>query len=256
MKLLDLAMKVKASSQTMDAAFQQAQDFSILAKDEGFEKAAENSKFTVQETPEFTKTGSIPGIGPNDAITSFAFNNKVGAIAEPVYIRNGVIVMKVSNIREEGIRPLDEVKNIVRAYALKEKKLEKIRPDVDAFYKTLSSSSDLLTAAQSNPKLTAQTTGPFTPSAGPANIGRDLKFIGTALALKVGELSKPLEGSLGYYIIKLLSKTELDTSKYNIERESLRTQLLQEKRQQVLTDWQTALHEKATIVDNRDKYFR
>ena len=44
-KLLDLAMKVKASSQTSDAAFQQAQDFSILAKDEGFEKAAENSKF-------------------------------------------------------------------------------------------------------------------------------------------------------------------------------------------------------------------
>ena len=77
-KILDLAMKVKASTQTMDAAFQQAQDFNILAKDEGFEKAAENSKLKIQETQEFTKTGSIPGIGPNDAITNFAFSNKVG----------------------------------------------------------------------------------------------------------------------------------------------------------------------------------
>jgi len=255
-KLLDLAMKVKASTQTMDAAFQQAQDFGILAKDEGFEKAAENSKLMVQESPEFTKTGAIPGIGLNDAITSFAFNNKVGAIAEPIYIRNGVIVIKVSNIREEGIRPLDEVKVVARALALKEKKLAKIRPDVDAFYKSITPSSDLIAAARSNPNVTAQITGPFTPGNGPAGIGHDLKFIGTALALKTGDLSKPFDGNAGYYIIKILSKTEFDTTKYNMERESLRTQLLQEKRQHVLMDWQTALREQATIVDNRDKYFR
>lgn len=255
-KVLDLAMKVKASAQTMDAAFQQAQDFNILAKDEGFEKAAENSKFIVQETPEFTKTGSIPGLGVNDAITGFAFSNKVGEIAEPIYVRNGVIVIKVSNIREEGIRPLDEVKNSVHAMALKEKKLEKIRPDVDAFYKTLNSSSDLVAAAQSNLNLTAQITGPFKPIDGPASVGHDLKFIGTTLAMKSGELSKPFEGNLGYYIIKLLSKTEIDTTKYSIECESLRTQLLQEKRQRALMDWQTALREKADIVDHRDKYFR
>ncbi len=255
-KLLDLTMKVKASTQTVEAAFQQAQDFSILSKDEGFEKAAENSKFIVRETPEFTKIGSIPGIGINDAITNFAFTNKVGAIADPIYVRNGVIVIKVSNIREEGIRPLDEVKGSVRALALKEKKFEKIRADVDAFYKKLNSSSDLIAAAQSNPNLRAQITGPFKPIDGPTVIGRDLKFIGTALALKPGELSKPFEGNLGYYIIRLLSKTEIDTAKYNMEHESLRTQLLQEKRQRFLADWQTALHEKADIVDHRDKYFR
>jgi parvulin-like peptidyl-prolyl isomerase len=255
-KLLDLAMKVKASSQTMDAAFQQAQDFEILAKDEGFEKAAENSKLRVQETPEFTKSGSIPGIGLSDAATNFAFTNKVGAIAEPIYVRNGIIVIKVSSIREEGIRPLDEVKNIARSYAIKEKKMEKVRPEVEAFAKTLSPSSDLFAAAKTNPNITVQTTGPFKPIDGPPIVGRDLKFIGTALALKAGELSKPFEGNSGYYIIKLLSKTAFDTAKYHIDRESLRTQILQEKRQRELTDWQTALREKADIVDHRDKYFR
>ena len=183
-KILDLAMKMKASSQTMDAAFQQAQDFGILAKDEGFEKAAENSKFTVQETQEFTKTGSIPGIGINDAITNFAFNNKIGAISDPIYVRNGVIVIKVSNIREEGIRPLDEVKNIVRSLAIRDKKLAKIRSDVDAFYKTLTPSSDLIVAAHANPNLIAQIIGPFKPADGPASVGRDQKFIGTILQVK------------------------------------------------------------------------
>ena len=255
-KILDLGLKVKASSQTMDAAFQQAQDFGVLAKDEGFEKAAENSKLKVQETPDFTKTGSIPGIGLNDAITSFAFSNKIGAIADPIYVRNGVMIIKVSNIREEGIRPLEEVKSSVRALAVREKKLAKIRPEVDSFYTKLTSSSDILAAAQSNPNVTAQITGPFKPADGPASVGRDLKFIGSALALKSGEVSKPFEGKLGYYILKLLSKTEIDSTRYNVEHESLRNQLLQEKRQRELSDWQTALHEKADIVDNRDKYFR
>jgi peptidyl-prolyl cis-trans isomerase D len=255
-KIIDLALKVKASSQTVDAAFQQAQDFGSLAKDEGFEKAAQNSKFEVMETPEFAKTGSIPGLGNNDAIINFAFNNKLGAISEPIYMRGGVIVIKISNIRDEGVRPLEEVKNAVRALAVKEKKLEKIHSDVDAFYKTLTPSSDLITAAQTNPNLTAQATGPFKPTDAPNGVGRDLKFIGTALALKSGELSKPVEGNRGYYIIKLLSKTEFDTAAFNVDRESLRTQLLQEKRQRALTDWMTSLRDKADIVDHRDKFFR
>ncbi len=145
-KITDLMLKVKASAQTVEAAFQHAQDFGYLAKDEGFEKAAENSKFEVRETPEFTKSGSIPGIGPNDAVTNFAFTNKVGEISEPIYMRGGVILIKVSSIREEGLRPLDEVKNAVRTMALKTKKLAKIREQVDVFYKTLTPSSNLIAA--------------------------------------------------------------------------------------------------------------
>jgi peptidyl-prolyl cis-trans isomerase D len=166
------------------------------------------------------------------------------------------MIVKVSNIREEGIRPLEEVKSIVRAFAVREKKLAKIRPEVDSFYNALTSSSDFIAAAQSNPNVTAQTTGPFKPADGPAIVGRDMKFIGAALALKSGEVSKPFEGKPGYYIMKLLSKTDFDSVKYNVERESLRNQLLQEKRQRAMSDWQTALHEKAEIVDHRDKYFR
>ncbi len=102
----------------------------------------------------------------------------------------------------------------------------------------------------------AQNTGSFKPLDVPLGVGRDLKFIGTALSMKPGELSKPIEGNRGYYIIKLLSKSEFDTVKYSIERESLRTQILQEKRQRALSDWQIALRENADIVDHRDKYFR
>jgi peptidyl-prolyl cis-trans isomerase D len=255
-KIIDLALKVKASSQTAETAFQKAQDFGYLTKDEGFEKAAENSKYQVLETPEFQKTGSIPGIGQNDAVTNFAFSNKLGEISEPIYVRDGVIVIKVSNIREEGVRPLEEVKSIVKSMAIKQKKMEKIREQVDVFYKMLTPTSNIISAAQANPNLIAQNTGVFKPTDVPSGVGRDQKFIGLALSLKQGELSKPFEGNRGYYIIQLVSKTPVDSVKYNSERESLSAQLLQEKRSRTLSDWHSALREKADIVDHRDKFFR
>ena len=255
-KIIDLALKVRASAQTTETAFQKAQDFGYLAKDEGFEKAAENSKYQVLETPEFQKTGSIPGIGQNDAVTNFVFANKPGVISEPIYVRDGVIVIKTSNIREEGVRPLEEVKGVLKSMAIKQKKMEKIREQIDVFYKTLTPSSDILSAVQANPNLIAQNTGIFKPIDGPSGVGRDQKFIGIALSLKQGELSNPFEGNRGYYIIQLLSKTPFDSVKYSSERESLSAQLLQEKRNRALSDWHTTLREKADIVDHRDKFFR
>lgn len=134
--------------------------------------------------------------------------------------------------------------------------MESLRERVDAFYKTLSPSTDLLAAAQSSPNLIGQRTGPFTSVSPPAGIGRDLKFIGTALALKPGDLSKPVEGNRGFYIIKLSSETDFDLAKYNTERATVHDQILQEKRNQFLSEWQTALREKADIIDNRELFYR
>ena len=162
----------------------------------------------------------------------------------------------MSAIREEGIRPFDEMKNLVRMIALKEKKMEKIRDQVDAFYKTLSPSTDLLIAAQANPALMALRTGPFKASEAPAGVGRDLKFIGTAQALNTGQLSKPVEGERGFYIIKMMEKSPFNQTAYNAEHEAIRQQLLQEKGSRMMSEWQTELREKADIVDHRELYYK
>jgi peptidyl-prolyl cis-trans isomerase D len=256
-EIADLALKVRASAQTTDAASQQAQDFAYLAKEEGYEKAAENSQFEVHETPDFEKTGSIPGIGTNDELTSFAFTNKLGAISPPISIRGGLAIFKISFVREAGVRPLDEVMATVRQMALREKKMAKLREQVDAFYKTLTPSSDLLADARALPNLTAQQTGPFTPSSSSvAGIGNDPAFIGTAIGLKPGGLSKPVEGIRGFYIIKLLSKAAVDTVKFDSEKSMLREQILHEKQNRFLSDWQASLREKADIVDHREEFYR
>lgn len=255
-KVATISMRIKASAKTTDDAYRSADDFAYLADKEGFEKAAELGGYAVQETPEFTKDGFVPGIGANDMVTSFAFKSDLDDISQPITLSGSVGVFKVSAIREEGVRPMDEVINNVRSMAYREKRLAKTKEMADEFLRSLGTSTDILGAAAANASLIAQRTGPFKPTDMPPGVGRDPRFIGTALSLAPGSLSSAFEGLRGTFIMKLVSRTAVDTTAFAVERASLREQLLQEKRNRFLTEWQRSLRENAAIEDYRDRFYR
>jgi peptidyl-prolyl cis-trans isomerase D len=255
-KIADLIMRIKASNKTIDDAFNRAQDFGILSKDEGFEKQAEFTHSQVLETPMFAKGSYVPGIGMNDAVMNFAFASKLGAISDPTTISNGVAIFKVTEMREDGIRAFDDAKASIRNPVLREKKLAVIKDQAEKFYASLNPAVDLVDAAKQFPLVTAMKTGPFTPTGTVGGVGRDPKFIGEALMLKPGEISKSFDGARGYYIVKLISRTPFDTTRYASEHNTLRDQILQEKKSRFMNEWMTALRDKADIVDNRQKFYR
>ncbi len=255
-KIADLVMRIKPSNKTTDDAFSRAQDFAYLSKDEGFEKSAEVSHYELLETPSFPKGSYVPGVGMNDAVVNFAFTGKLGAISDPITISNGVGVFKITEVREEGIRPLDDAKASIRIPVLREKKLAKLKDQVDKFYASLTPGADLVEAAKQIPLATAMKTGPFTANGGITGVGRDPKFVGEALTLKPGEISKPFDGLRGYYIIKLESKTPFDSTRYAAERNTLQDQILQDRKSRFMSDWLASLRDKADIVDNRQKFYR
>ena len=255
-KVATIGMSVKASAKTTDDAYRSADDYAYLADKEGFEKAAELGGYVIQETPEFTKEGFVPGIGSNDMVTAFAFKSDLDDISQPINLSGSVGVFKVSGVRDEGVRPMDDVIGSVRSMAYREKRLAKTMELAKSFVQSLGSSTDILGAAVSNPALLAQQTGPFKPTDLPPGVGRDPRFIGVALSIAPGTISAPFEGLRGSFVMKLLSRTMVDTSAFAVERVSLREQLIQEKRNRFLTDWQRSLRENATIEDHRDRFYR
>jgi peptidyl-prolyl cis-trans isomerase D len=256
LRIATLTMKVKSSSQSTDATNARAQDFAYLAKEEGFEKAAETSTYQVKETPEFVKGSVIPGVGMNDAAMGFAFGKKLDALSEPIMVTGGVAVFKISGVREEGARPLDEVKGMIRYQVLREKKMQQLKEQVDSFSKTLGSNGDLAAAARTIKNVVDQKTGPFKAQDAPQGVGRDNAFLGHAVSLKPNEISKPFEGARGYYVVKLLSKSAFDSTQYASTKNTLKEQLLQEKRNRLFSDWLTALRDKADIEDLRNKFYK
>ena len=255
-ELIDLALRVKASGQSIDAAYQKADDFAYLAQDEGFERAAQNSSYQIREIPEFSEGGSIPQIGFNEAVMKFAFSSSIDDISDPVSVSGGVGVFKLVSIREEGVRPLAEVRNLVRSMSVRTLKMKKLLDRVKTFHASLAASGKLVVAAQSQAGVVAGATGPFKATEAIPGIGRDLAFIGMAQSLEVGQTSKPFEGARGYYIIQLTSKTPFDSTLYASQRADLLEHLLQEKRNRFSQDWVASLREQADIEDNRDRFFR
>ncbi len=255
-KVQDIHMGIHVGPQTKGDNSQRAKDFAYLAKEGSFQREAEQSKYLIQETPPFQKDGFISGIGVNNTVNKFAFNNKMGAVSEALTVQNGYAVFMVSGITEAGVRPFDEVKTSVEAKVRREKNIEKLTQLASELVKTLAPGDSLKKITRTRSDVIVQHLDPFTTSGFIPGIGRDMSFIGAVGSLKGGEISKPFVGLRGIYVIKLLSKTAFDSTAYNSQKDVIRTQLVNEKRNRFLADWTDQLKKNADIVDNRDQFYR
>ncbi len=98
-------------------------------------------------------------------------------------------------------------------------------------------------------------TGRFNYQTSIPNIGKDYGFIDAAFSLEKNQLSEPVRGVKGFYLIHLIEKTELDSAAYNLQSGTLRNNLLQAKKNAFVNQWLTTLKDQSDIVDNRYMFY-
>lgn len=255
-KISNLILPVTPSSQTKNDVFERSRDFAYNARQSEFNKEAQSLDLEVKETQVQEKGGVVPGIGLNESITKWAFKNKVGSVSEPYSVPNGYVICTVTEIKNSGVKPFDEVKESLKPLVVRKKKLAKTVELAAALKAKLSPTDSLGKVTQLNPAIKVQRSGQFTLSAGVPGVGRDLSLVGAVSGLSVGQISAPVSGLRGAYLIQLLSKSPFDSTAYAAERDGLRNQLLQEKKNRFLSDWIAKLKENADIEDDRDNFFR
>lgn len=67
----------------------------------------------------------VPLIGGDKRLVDFAFENGLNTVSDVYKVVNGYVVMMVSEITNEGFRPFDEVKAMVKNLVVRDKKFEK-----------------------------------------------------------------------------------------------------------------------------------
>ena len=202
----------------------------------------------------FRKGGFIPGIGMSGRITHLAFNNIVGWIGEPVRSGENLFVIRISEIQKSGIKPLADVKPMITRILEKQHQKELAGKKASEIMKKIKSGADFkLTAKENN--LEIYETDYFTLQGNVEKVGRDPKFSGTAFGLSIGNISKPIEGTRGIYIIKLLDHKKINESLFESEKENIEQQLLKQKQQQIYAAWIKHLEKNAKIEDYRNEYF-
>jgi len=246
---------VTISASTKDAIYSKAKDFSYIADKNDFEKEAGLMNYKVQETSPFVEdVYSVPGLGVNKWIVQFAFDNSANTVSDVFKVSSGYVVVMVSEVIKEGVKPFDEVKNLIKTAVIREIKYKKAKNLADGITKKIN--NDINKAAEIDSRIKPNKTGKFIAAPGYVpNIGRDFAFIEKAQRLELNKISEPVKGLRGYYLMKVVERTKFDSSAYAIQRNTILAQLISEKRNTYFNQWIAMAKEEAEIVDNRHMFF-
>jgi peptidyl-prolyl cis-trans isomerase D len=248
--------KITISGTTADKIYQDATDFSFIAKKDGFESEAKLSKYNVIETTGFAEDAmAIPGLGSNAALVKWAFDESVGVISDVFKVPSGYVVAMVSEATKAGVQKFDEVKQTVSRTLLREKKLNK----------AMSLVKDMISKAGVDPSSIAKSvwsaarvdsTGEFTTNGSIQRIGKEYAISEYAYKAELNKWSQPIKGKNGAYLVKVNYRTKFDQGTFNLQKADIKVQLLRNKKNRSFMQWVQDLKKDANIVDNRYLFYR
>lgn len=250
--------KVEASQKTIQLAYAKARTFAGNNLDAAsFSKAITADNLSRRTANLKRETKLIPGLENSrdlvraayntDDTESILLNNDNSAVFE---FGNKFVVAILSDIKEEGIASIqDKVSEIKRAVR-KDKKAELI---IAEMAKNSVGAQSLLSVAQKENLEVKTATGISFQSFQIPGAGIEPKVISTAAMLEKGNISSPIEGNQGVYMLVVTNENSDEVSDITVK--AFKTRL--EQGYQYRTNYQAfqALKDNANVVDKRYKFY-
>ena len=216
------------SEEDKEAAYQRAmdvkkrlengEDFTTVAKEVSNDKSVARNGGNIGFVTVLFPNGFYP-------LESAAYTLPIGKLSDPILTSAGYHILKVNNRREARAQ-------IEAAHILIRKKdgvkPATIKSEIDSIYKELQGGADFAEMARKHSE--DKTTAPKGGNVGIFGINRYEKgFENAAFALKAdNDYSEPVETSVGWHIIKRISKKDIQP--YNIEKSRLETKVKKDDR--------------------------
>ncbi len=193
---------ISPSKETYDNVYALATDFSINSGDlETFEASANELGYTVNEAKRIIKSAKgVPGMANAEELVRWANNAKMDEVSTPIELEDVMVVAILINITEKGIPNYNAISEQFKNLVIREKKAEMA-------VKEMSGIVDLdELAANLNVQVQNASNIPFSSNAIPGAGSNEQEVIGKIFTLEVGDVSIPMEGKDGVYVIELTDK--------------------------------------------------
>ena len=198
-------------------------------------------------------TGKNDKINTRD-IVRWAFNLRrgygeisEGAISQVFEYEDRFVVVKLASVRDEGTASFNNKKEQIEPIVKKDKKAEQLMKEFNK-YPNPSSLEEL--AKSLNTKVTDVENLTFSSFSVPGGIGIEPNINGVVAGLKKGEISKPIKGNYGVYVVKLID-VKTDEKIDNISEKELLENNMQ---RQVERQGYDALKKKLDVKDLRAEF--
>jgi peptidyl-prolyl cis-trans isomerase D len=218
-----------------------------LKKPTDFEKVARARGLQNGETGFFLQDEPIAGIGMAPAVGQTAFSMKEGEVSEPIRTPQGYAFITVTGRQDAYVPKLDEVKAKVREDVLKQKAIDKARAAAANIAGLKSGDFDKAAKAAG---LEVKTTDLIARGAPIADVGVSPKLEAAAFALPAGSVSDPIVTETGATIVKVLERKDPTPEELAKDRDNLRNELLNDRRQKFFAAYMTKARQRMNIRTN------
>lgn len=215
---------------------------------EDFEAVARPRGLTVGDSPFFGPDEPIAGIGMAPAVASRAFEMEQGAVSEPIRTPQGFVFISVLGAQDSYIPKLDEVSQRVRDDVLRQKALEAARQRATELAGPLKTGD--FNAAAKSADLEVQTTELITRGAPIGDLGPSPAIDAAAFTLPQGGVSDPITTDNGAAVVKVLERQEPTEEEVTTGRQTLRNELLNQRKNQFYASYMNKARERIQIDVN------
>jgi len=257
-KLAFLEQKIIPTEETQKERYEKAYEFL------GGNQTLDDLKKTAEEGDILIETSqmlaandfSIGNLGAGQSardMIKWAFEKgSVGEVSPEIYsfrdpvenYTNRYVVMGLESVQEAGLPDVNDLRQTIEPEVINKKKAAILTSRLEG-------KSPEAVASEYNVEVDSVSGITFnTPSI--PGIGYEPKVAAAAFALNAGEVSKPIVGESGVFLVKMINKPEVGVMG-NIPQ--LRRSLSSTPRQQAMSQLFTDLKDNAKIEDNRSDYY-
>jgi peptidyl-prolyl cis-trans isomerase D len=204
-----LAREIRSSDQTDQYYYTKASEFAGMNNTGAkFEASVKNNNPTAIPVYNLKATdNSVKDLDKSRPLVKWAFEAKIGDVSKVYRFGDSYVIGALTKVDNEGFKPLEELTSTLELAIKKEKKGELLKKEMaDA-----ANGATSIDAVAGKLGVSVQTaTGVKFTSSGIPGLGQELKVIATAVNTKLHNLSKPVDGENGVYLLTVdnLAKTD------------------------------------------------
>ena len=249
-----ILLRIQQSDSAASATDRRADELATLAAGQEdpakFDTAAKKLSLTIGKVQTFEGRVATMNGTPVPSASAWAFGGaRAGETSELFDDERGYWLVRLDSIHQSTEPRFESVRSEIRAELANEKALDAVMPDAQRFAQTAATQGFETAARTAN--LTVVKTPTFTRLMFVPALGQYSKPIGASFSLPVGAVSAPIKDDAGVFVLRVERRINADRAEFEKQMEVLRTQRVQQLKQERLRLYLQDLRKTAKVEDRR-----